>query len=183
MAKYAQPDLFGSGRGAGPFRARLCAARLSRRSRQGAVPAASHTWRGAGGVLPAVGADGRSRSYRSIFPQMSKWLPEDEAEQLCFEFMRNEAAGGSVDRTWMAGTSPVMTGKPPHPRQRKTPPPEIASRFRPPLKGEVGPVPSAPPYFPSVSLTATASCLSEKGLGRKWNFSPSGRFLRKASSA
>ena len=24
--------------------------------------------------------------YRTIFPQMSKWLPEDEAAQLCFEF-------------------------------------------------------------------------------------------------
>ncbi len=38
-------------------------------------------------------------------------------------------------------------------------------------------------YRPSVSLTATASCFSENGFGRKWNFSPSGRFLRKASSA
>jgi hypothetical protein len=24
--------------------------------------------------------------YRTIFPQMSKWLPEDEAAQLCFAF-------------------------------------------------------------------------------------------------
>ncbi len=24
--------------------------------------------------------------YRTIFPQMSKWLPEDEAAQLCAEF-------------------------------------------------------------------------------------------------
>lgn len=24
--------------------------------------------------------------YRTIFPQMSKWLPDDEAAQLCFEF-------------------------------------------------------------------------------------------------
>ena len=38
-------------------------------------------------------------------------------------------------------------------------------------------------HRPSVSFTATASCLSEKGFGRKWNFSFSGRFLRKASSA
>ena len=30
-------------------------------------------------------------------------------------------------------------------------------------------------------MTATASCLSENGFGRKWNFSPSGRVLRKAS--
>jgi hypothetical protein len=26
------------------------------------------------------------RLYRTIFPQMSNWLPEDEAAQLCFEF-------------------------------------------------------------------------------------------------
>ena len=26
------------------------------------------------------------RLYRTIFPQMSGWLPEDEAKQLCFEF-------------------------------------------------------------------------------------------------
>lgn len=26
------------------------------------------------------------RLYRTIFPQMSLWLPEDEAKQLCFEF-------------------------------------------------------------------------------------------------
>jgi hypothetical protein len=24
--------------------------------------------------------------YRTIFPQMTKWLPEDEGTQLCFEF-------------------------------------------------------------------------------------------------
>lgn len=24
--------------------------------------------------------------YQTIFPQMSNWLPEDEAAQLCFEF-------------------------------------------------------------------------------------------------
>jgi len=24
--------------------------------------------------------------YKTIFPQMSSWLPEDEARQLCFEF-------------------------------------------------------------------------------------------------
>jgi hypothetical protein len=24
--------------------------------------------------------------YKTIFPQMSTWLPEDEAKQLCFEF-------------------------------------------------------------------------------------------------
>ena len=26
------------------------------------------------------------RLYRTIFPQMSQWLPDDEARQLCFEF-------------------------------------------------------------------------------------------------
>ena len=26
------------------------------------------------------------RLYRTIFPQMSFWLPKDEAEQLCLEF-------------------------------------------------------------------------------------------------
>mgnify|MGYP001600347393 FL=1 len=26
------------------------------------------------------------RLYKTIFPQMSGWLPEDEARQLCFEF-------------------------------------------------------------------------------------------------
>src|SRR3972149_3415967 len=29
---------------------------------------------------------GRASLYRTIFPQMSLWLPEDEAAQLCFEF-------------------------------------------------------------------------------------------------
>jgi hypothetical protein len=24
--------------------------------------------------------------YKTIFPQMSNWLPDDEAKQLCFEF-------------------------------------------------------------------------------------------------
>jgi hypothetical protein len=26
------------------------------------------------------------RLYKTIFPQMSSWLPDDEARQLCFEF-------------------------------------------------------------------------------------------------
>lgn len=26
------------------------------------------------------------RLYRTIFPQMSRWLPDDEAKQLCFAF-------------------------------------------------------------------------------------------------
>lgn len=26
------------------------------------------------------------RYHQTVFPQMSRWLPEDEAEQLCFEF-------------------------------------------------------------------------------------------------
>ncbi len=33
--------------------------------------------------------DGRkTRLYQVIFPQMAKWLPGEEAEQLCFEFAR-----------------------------------------------------------------------------------------------
>lgn len=33
--------------------------------------------------------DGRkTRLYQVIFPQMAKWLPDDEANQLCFEFAR-----------------------------------------------------------------------------------------------
>lgn len=28
------------------------------------------------------------RYHQVVFPQMAKWLPEDEAEQLCFEFAR-----------------------------------------------------------------------------------------------
>ena len=27
------------------------------------------------------------RLFKTIFPQMSGWLPEDEAKQLCFEFV------------------------------------------------------------------------------------------------
>lgn len=27
-----------------------------------------------------------ARMWQAVFPQMSKWLPGDEAEQLCFEF-------------------------------------------------------------------------------------------------
>ena len=26
------------------------------------------------------------RLFRTIFPQMSQWLPDDEAKQLCLEF-------------------------------------------------------------------------------------------------
>lgn len=28
----------------------------------------------------------KQRVWRIVFPNMAKWLPEDEAEQLCFEF-------------------------------------------------------------------------------------------------
>jgi hypothetical protein len=28
----------------------------------------------------------RTRLYQITFPQMANWLPQDEAEQLCFEF-------------------------------------------------------------------------------------------------
>jgi hypothetical protein len=28
----------------------------------------------------------RVRLYRTIFPQMTNWLPQEEAAQLCFEF-------------------------------------------------------------------------------------------------
>jgi hypothetical protein len=28
------------------------------------------------------------RYHKVVFPQMAKWLPEDEAAQLCFEFAR-----------------------------------------------------------------------------------------------
>jgi hypothetical protein len=28
------------------------------------------------------------RYNKVVFPQMSKWLPDDEREQLCFEFLR-----------------------------------------------------------------------------------------------
>ena len=30
----------------------------------------------------------RARVVQIIFPQMARWLPEDEADQLCMEFMR-----------------------------------------------------------------------------------------------
>lgn len=30
----------------------------------------------------------RARTVQILFPQMARWLPEDEAEQLCLEFMR-----------------------------------------------------------------------------------------------
>lgn len=30
----------------------------------------------------------KTRLYQVIFPQMAKWLPGDEADQLCFEFAR-----------------------------------------------------------------------------------------------
>ena len=29
-----------------------------------------------------------SRMWQTVFPNMAKWLPRDEAEQLCFEFAR-----------------------------------------------------------------------------------------------
>lgn len=28
------------------------------------------------------------RYHQTVFPQMSRWLPEEEARQLCFEFFR-----------------------------------------------------------------------------------------------
>lgn len=28
----------------------------------------------------------RMRTFETIFPQMANWLPDDEANQLCFEF-------------------------------------------------------------------------------------------------
>ena len=30
----------------------------------------------------------KQRVWRIVFPNMAKWLPDDEAEQLCFEFAR-----------------------------------------------------------------------------------------------
>jgi hypothetical protein len=30
----------------------------------------------------------RARTVQIIFPQMARWLPDDEAEQLCLEFVR-----------------------------------------------------------------------------------------------
>ncbi len=38
-------------------------------------------------------------------------------------------------------------------------------------------------HYPVAPFTASMSCFSENGLGRKPNSSPSGRFLAKASSA
>jgi hypothetical protein len=29
-----------------------------------------------------------ARMWQTVFPNMAKWLPGDEAEQLCFEFAR-----------------------------------------------------------------------------------------------
>lgn len=28
-----------------------------------------------------------ARMWQTVFPQMANWLPDDEADQLCFEFM------------------------------------------------------------------------------------------------
>jgi hypothetical protein len=43
----------------------------------------------------ARSADGESpwdertfRYHRTVFPQMARWLPDDERDQLCFEFAR-----------------------------------------------------------------------------------------------
>jgi hypothetical protein len=33
----------------------------------------------------------RARTYQTIFPQMANWLPDEEAEQLRFEFTREIA--------------------------------------------------------------------------------------------
>lgn len=29
-----------------------------------------------------------ARMWQTVFPNMSKWLPKEEADQLCFDFMR-----------------------------------------------------------------------------------------------
>ena len=44
------------------------------------------TIRAADGVLPW---DVRTfRYHQTVFPQMARWLPDDERDQLCFEFQR-----------------------------------------------------------------------------------------------
>jgi hypothetical protein len=30
----------------------------------------------------------RTQTYQTVFPQMANWLPEEEANQLCFQFMQ-----------------------------------------------------------------------------------------------
>lgn len=40
-------------------------------------------------ALDAAPWDRRTHRYHQVvFPQMATWLPEDEAEQLCFEFAK-----------------------------------------------------------------------------------------------
>ena len=44
------------------------------------------TVRASNGFLPW---DERTlRYHRTVFPQMARWLPDDERDQLCFEFQR-----------------------------------------------------------------------------------------------
>ncbi len=38
------------------------------------------------GVEAMPWAERDARMWRTVFPQMANWLPEDEAHQLCFEF-------------------------------------------------------------------------------------------------
>ena len=83
MARHAQPDLFADAEpdllaDAPPVTYRpepdMVRARLNR------ILAEAR----AADVLPWD--HGRTRLYRMIVPQMTSWLPEDEAAQWCFDF-------------------------------------------------------------------------------------------------
>ena len=59
--------------------------RVSRRSRPSPRGPVQDSRRGAGRAVNAMGS-ARASLYRTIFPQMTNWLPEEEGAQLRFDF-------------------------------------------------------------------------------------------------
>ncbi len=71
-----QPELFDSDRAPALFHADPDKVRLDLHAMLARLRAAEK--------LPWSRED--ARYHQTVFPQMSRWLPEDEAAQLCFEF-------------------------------------------------------------------------------------------------
>ena len=88
MTKHQQPDLFVADRQADLFTAEPVRPRDYRpdpeRVRAKLQTILAQPW--GADSLPWTRA--KAKYYRTVFPQMSLWLPDDEAEQLRFAFVR-----------------------------------------------------------------------------------------------
>ena len=88
----AMSDLFGNGQGSlfgdAPDR-------IPHPGQASCIPDPAHIRRRLAAVLERARAapdqpwpEKKQRVWQIVFPNMAKWLPEDEAAQLCFEFNR-----------------------------------------------------------------------------------------------